>query len=293
MEIEMKIILTGSTGFVGSRILYSLRSEGHDVICISSEILKGIITTERYFALSELIKGSKPEVIIHTAAISNTTYAQNHPEESYQANVELPIIMAKIAKENGSKLISCSSDQVYSGFVGLKGIAEDEELQPTNVYGKHKLYAEKQLTEVYPDAVSLRLTWMYDMPVYRTKTNENFVLSLYKSALLDRQMQFSLQDFRGLTYVRSVAENIVKTFALPGGVYNYGSENDQNMYLTACGFLEEMGLGEKIPELVKPIDSAKPRNLSMDCSKAKSFGINFEPTAEGIKKLISDYPGLF
>ena len=48
----------------------------------------------------------------------------------------------------------------------------------------------------------------------------------------------SCRDYRGITYVREAVEQLTQAMKLPGGVYNFGSENDCNMYTTAlrvCG----------------------------------------------------------
>lgn len=290
----MKILLTGRTGFVGSRVLYYLQQQGHTVTCLPSDMLKGEVTGERLFSLVRYTQRAKPDVIVHMAAISSTAYSEQHPDESYSANVILPQTMAKLAVRNKCKLIFCSSDQVYSGSTVTEPHSEkDNMLTPINVYGRHKLEAEKLILDVSPDAVALRLSWMYDMPVYRTKSNNNFVLTLMKSALTGKGGTYSVNDFRGITYVRTVAENIQKTFELPGGVYNYGSENDKNMYETACEFMSAMGMADRVSELMKLTDTQLLRNLRMDCSKIREYGISFEPTTEGIKKLVSDYQGLF
>jgi dTDP-4-dehydrorhamnose reductase len=289
----MKIILTGSTGFVGSRVLFHLQDECHEVTCIPSAMLKGEISDERFHSLLQIISKSEPDAIIHTAAISSTTYSEKYPDESYTANVKLPMIMAKLAVYNKCKLVSCSSDQVYSGCGGDEPHSETEEVVPANVYGRHKLEAEQRILDICPDAVSLRMTWMYDLPVYKTRTNNNFVLDLFKSIITCNASKYSVNEFRGITYVRSVAENITGTLSLPGGVYNYGSENDMNMYDTACCFMESMGMADRIPELIKPTDEQTKSNLMMDCSKIQKYGLNFETTAGSIKKMIADYQGLF
>jgi dTDP-4-dehydrorhamnose reductase len=183
---------------------------------------------------------------------------------------------------------------VYSGCTGTNPHSENEDrLTPVNVYGRHKLEAEKRVLDVCPDAVSLRLSWMYDMPMYRTSTNNNFTLGLIKAAIAGKAGKYSVSDFRGVTYVRSVVEHMPEAFNLPGGVYNYGSENDKNMYETACEFMTALGLTDRIPSLIISSDATQPRNLLMDCSKIREHGINFELTTEGIKKMVSDYPGLF
>lgn len=290
----MRILLTGSSGFLGSRILHYLLKQDHTLSCIPSDMLKGEITGERMFPLVRHMEVFNPDVVIHTAAISSTAYSEQNPAEAYIANVKLPVVMAKLTARNKSKFIFCSSDQVYSACYGTEPNSETtDSLAPINVYGRHKLEAERRLSELCPDTVSLRLSWMYDMPVYRTKSNNNFVLSLMKSAMTGIPLAYSICDFRGLTFARTVAENLPKTFTLPGGVYNFGSENDMNMYDTACGFMTAMGLTNRISELIKSVSAHPPRNLLMDCSKIREHGINIEPTAKGIERLVGDYPGLF
>lgn len=290
----MKIILTGSSGFVGSRVLYYLEKEGHTVISIPSDMLKGEITEKRFQEIRRMIEREQPDVIVHSAAISSTVYSEQHPDESYIANALLPQVMARLASLTGSKLIYFSSDQVYSGCSGTEPHLEKEEnLEPGNVYGRHKLEAEKRILDIKPDSVALRLSWMYDMPVYQTKSNNNFVLALLKSAISGKAVTYSLNDFRGITYVRSVAQHLLETFNLPGGVYNFGSENDLNMYDTACAFLSAMGLESKITEILKSTSTQQLKNLRMDCSKIRGHGISFEETADAIIKLTQDYPGLF
>ena len=119
------------------------------------------------------------------------------------------------------------------------------------------------------------------------------MLALLKSALTGKAGIYSVNDYRGITYVRSVAENITGTFCLPGGIYNFGSGNDKNMYDTACIFLVAMGMVDRIPDLIQLIDTLPPRNLMMDCTKIRKYGIDFESTTEGIKKMVADYQGLF
>ena len=66
-------------------------------------------------AVRRFITAERPDVIVHTAALSNTQVCQQHPEESFRANVLLPEWVAAAAAETGAKLLSFSSDQVYAG----------------------------------------------------------------------------------------------------------------------------------------------------------------------------------
>ena len=57
-----------------------------------------------------------PEIVIHCAALSNTWYCEQHPEESHKYNVQGTVKVAKACKRIGARLIFMSSDQVYNGI---------------------------------------------------------------------------------------------------------------------------------------------------------------------------------
>ena len=105
-----KILVTGAGGFVGARILDQWR--GRYELCTFPH---GFSADSDEAAVRALIAREKPDVIVHTAALSNTAYCASHPEESLRANVLLPEWIAKAAAETGAKLLAFSSDQVYAG----------------------------------------------------------------------------------------------------------------------------------------------------------------------------------
>ena len=74
--------------------------------------------------------------------------------------------------------------------------------------------------------------------------------------------------------------------ALPGGVYNYGSENREDMVTTALAFAEALRLPD-VDNLIEAVDWQ--RNLAMDCGKLRGYGIRFDTTQEGIYHCLNDY----
>ena len=114
-----RVLVTGAGGFVGARILDMWR--GQFALCaFPSDTLR---TADENAVLRFILK-EHPDVIVHTAALSNTQYCQQEPEDSFRANVLLPEWVAKGAEEVGAKLLSCSSDQVYAGVTQRGALAE-------------------------------------------------------------------------------------------------------------------------------------------------------------------------
>ena len=273
-----KILITGAGGFVGSRILQQWNR--NDALYT---LPKGFFRTAGEAQIMEQVEKICPDVILHTAAISDTGYCAQHPEEAYRANVLLPVWLAKAAAKTRAKLVAFSSDQVYAGVQGTGPLPETLELTPTNVYGCYKLEAEQRVLQVCPDSVHLRATWMYDLPGYRLPIRGNLPLNLLRAAQRGESVRFSVRDFRGITYVRQVVTLLEATLTLPGGVYNFGSENAENMVLTARQFAETLGITVDIQEA----DWA--RNLAMDCSKLRAQGIVFDTTEAGLTRCLRDY----
>ncbi len=284
----MNVVLTGTRGFVGTRVLAELEWAGHHVLPLPSDLLRGEITPDRFDLLLRHLDAFGPDAIIHTAGIADMSLAEKDPDASHLANALLPEVMATLASRFGCKCLSCSSDQVYNGQPHIRLHRETEPCQPANVYGKHKLEGEMRARNTNPDTVSLRLTWMYDLPVYRRHTNLGFPLILWKAAAENRVKECSVNDFRGITYVRTVAKNMIKALSLPGGVYNFGSENPLNLYETARAFLCAMGLEERADAIVRPVET-EGRSLAMSTDLLQSYGIRFESTAEGPVQMMQDY----
>ena len=191
--------------------------------------------------------------------------------------------MAKAARAAGAKLVAFSSDQVYAGVTQDGPLAETLPLSPANVYGQHKLEAEHRALELLPDAVLLRVPWMYDFPGNDLPIRGNLPLNLLRAAQDGTPVQFSQNDWRGVSFVREVIENLRSALALPGGVYNFGSGNDANMAETAKQFAERMGITVKL----EPADWH--RDLLMDGSKAAAQGIRFRSTLDGFAECLKYY----
>jgi len=281
--LPVRILLTGSTGFLGSRANESLRSR-YEVQALPSDLLRGEMTPAREEALYAAAAAFAPQILLHTAAISDTGYAEAHPEESYLANMLLPETLARICARAGCGLVACSSDQVYNGCEVSGPFAEDTPLAPVNVYGRHKLEAERRVADILPGAVSLRLSWMYDLPACGLPTHRNLLTNLLAAALHAEPLRLSDTDFRGVTYVRDVVRALPAALVLPGGTYNFGSDGVMNVAQIALGWCRSLGLP---PATVQPI-AGKPRSLCMDCARAAEQGIHFEDSIEGIQSLMDD-----
>lgn len=282
-----KILITGATGFLASRLINKLNDK-YNIITINRNSLD--ITNEA--AVISVLTHHDADYVIHTAAIADTGICENNPELSFQVNVKASLNIATGCKVSNSKLIYLSSEQVYNGNVESGPYSETLIPVPNTVYGKHKLEAEKGIENILTDAVILRLTWLFGVPERNKKVNSNLLWNVVKTALKNDSIKLPIHEFRGMTYIYDILDAFPQILDLPSGIYNTGSENNLSTYDVACLILKEMGLENKIPELlIKDTEKykASPRDLRISNTKLRNNNIIIGDTSNGIKKCIKDF----
>lgn len=278
-----KIMITGASGFLGSRLALYYKDKYELILPTHSEL-----NISREEAVQAYMEEHRPDIVLHCAALSNTSYCEQHTEESHRVNVQGTVRLAKACKLIGAKFVFMSSDQVYNGTPLLGPLKEDDVLMPVNVYGRHKLEAEQRALWNLPDSIGLRLTWMYDLPTSPMKLNTNILVNLQKAHDEGTIIKATIHEYRGVTNVWEVVRNMEKVISLPGGIYNFGSGNALNSYelflhaATALGFRD-------VTNFLSPDEerfAEQPRNLTMDVSRIERYGIGFLDSVEGIEEAL-------
>ena len=278
-----KLLITGAKGFLGNRAAHYYRNRykviaaGHDDVDITCPE-----------SVDALMATVCPDAVIHCAALSDTGWCERHPDRSEAINLQGTVNVARACAHTGCRLVYMSSDQVYAGTAIQGPLAEDLALQPTGVYGRHKLEAEKAVARIAPDAVGLRLTWMYDHPLSRFSPERGLLVLFRKAAFGHAPMRAATHECRGLTYVWHVVERLEACLQLPGGVYNFGCGNSHHSFDTYRMVAELRP--DLWPELDIQPDEDRfkdcPRNLSMNLNKVRAFGIGFPETVEAFRLVL-------
>lgn len=298
--MAQRILITGADGFLGARLAayyereYEVIRAGRRPAGAEEPMACGVkyrsfdISDEP--SVSRVFEQERPDIVLHCGAVSDVGACERSPELSRRVNVDGTLFLARACREFGGRLVFMSSDQIYMDQTGMTPNREDTPVSPVNTYGRDKQLAEHLALEAAPDTVCLRLTWMYDLPVRGLRTNPNLLMKLIHALVTDERLELPVWDFRGITWVGEVVSHMEAAWKLPGGIYNYGSENDKSTYDTALEWLRELA-----PERAGLLDrnesrfAGRPRNLLIDTKKIGERGIRFETSGAGLARCLKEY----
>ncbi|MBX2980430.1 MAG: NAD(P)-dependent oxidoreductase [Flavobacteriales bacterium] len=146
----MRILITGSNGLLGQKLVSALRNDPEVALIATS---RGADRTpqplgDRYHALDitdaqqvqQVFQDSQPEVVIHTAAMTNVDACELDPEACQLQNVKATANLVEAAKALGSHFILLSTDFIFDGLNGP--YKEEDQAAPLSIYGQSKLEAE-------------------------------------------------------------------------------------------------------------------------------------------------------
>ncbi|MBS1266206.1 MAG: GDP-mannose 4,6-dehydratase [Candidatus Woesearchaeota archaeon] len=146
--MKKKVLITGSTGFIGSRLSKRLVNEGYKVIGISNSSAKNTEYTNHSCDITEdkLDDYMKDiDVVLHLAAILPHSDSYDDLLKTLKTNVIGTLNVCRaFEKSNAKTLIFASSTSVY-GNVKYVPVNEKHPTNPDSVYGVSKLLAEQSL----------------------------------------------------------------------------------------------------------------------------------------------------
>lgn len=149
----MRILITGSNGLLGQKLVQLILEKGDELIATARGENRLPIPEEAYSYHSmditnreqvlKVIGEVKPDVVIHTAAMTNVDQCETEREACWKLNVDAVEYIIEACEATGAYLVHLSTDFIFDGEAG----PYDEEATPNPVsyYGDSKLAAEKLL----------------------------------------------------------------------------------------------------------------------------------------------------
>ena len=174
----MKILITGATGRIGFELTEEMVKKGHKIIATSLNndlpLMKGVenhkIDFIRRDDVIRLIKTTKPEVVIHTIALTNVDLCETDHDIADNVNSgSVQNIADACSQLDDIKIVYVSSSFVFDGK--QKIFRENDIPNPINYYGKTKLDGEKILQKSGLGYLILRTDQPYNWPKPWQKPN--------------------------------------------------------------------------------------------------------------------------
>ncbi len=141
----MRIIITGSEGNVGKKLMLYLQSKGYEVFGVGSTTWIAddyrMVDINNSIELSEVFNTFRPDVCYHLAAKVSRVTCEKSPSLAVKTNVMGANNVIQLCRFYKVRLIYFSTSEVYGDISGLH--TEDRELKPNNIYGLSKLMGEQ------------------------------------------------------------------------------------------------------------------------------------------------------
>lgn len=310
-----KVLITGGAGFLGYHITNELLKRNTEIILYDSflnfiapldsnyapnleyrlnalrgkvQIIRGDVRDKGSFA--KVLSETKPEIIIHLAAIPLTWASNQYSEEAVQINLNGTINILECLRNTNSlkRFVFISSSCVYGDF-SYEPADESHLVNPIDVYGATKLSGEL-LTKAFGSRFGLEYTIVRPSAVYGpTDCNRRVTQVLIENAMTGKPLILHNGglDRVDFTHVKDTASGIVLA-----AISEQAKNETFNITRGEGRSINDLAaiLGERFPEIQfveKPQDERRPNRGALDITKAASV-LGYVPQYD-LKKGINEY----
>lgn len=137
-----KILITGCGGMLGEAVYHEFKDRCHILatdIDLNEPWLKYLDVTDEK-AVRLFLAKTKPDYIIHLAALTDMEYCQLHPEETFKTNAEATERLADYALQKNIPLVYISTAGIFDGR--KDEYHEEDQPNPLSVYSQSKYRGE-------------------------------------------------------------------------------------------------------------------------------------------------------
>jgi dTDP-4-dehydrorhamnose reductase len=291
----MKIFIIGGSGVVGSELINQFIKNNDDVyftyfqnkIEQNNNGIRLDITNKK--DTIDIIKKINPDIVIHTAALTNVDLCETNNKLACMINVDGTKNVVEGCKITGSKIVYISTSFVFDGK--KSEYYEDDQISPATYYGITKYSAEQYVIKSELPYLILRT----DQPYCWTKNWQhiNSVIRVIKTLKVGNELKEIIDWYNTPTYVpdfgRAVLELIDRKLT---GIYHVVGSDYVNRLEWSLLVADIFQLNKN---LIKPIKSKElslaVKRVNVNLKNKKLFehtGIQMSNIKEGLQFMINE-----
>ncbi|MGB2705628.1 MAG: dTDP-4-dehydrorhamnose reductase [Candidatus Omnitrophota bacterium] len=281
-----KILVTGSSGMLGTDLCNELKSE-YDIVGLDisgqGDFVRCDITDKDKVVKS--ILNAKPDLVIHAAAWTDVDGCEREPDKARKVNEGGTRNVAKAARALDAPLVYISTDFVFDGNK-KSPYTEKDAPRPLNIYSKSKLEGEKTCATLGKYIIA-RSGWLYG------SNGNNFVDTIIEKAKKESELRVVDDQWGSPTYTEDFAKAIGKLLSAQGanGIYHISNKGEVSWFDYAREILKIAGVNnvKLIPinssQLGRP--AKRPAFSVLDNTKfEKATGFIMRPWQEALKEYL-------
>ena len=264
MAFNMRVLLTGSEGFIGKHVRAALETAGHSVVPL--DIALGVDITKPIGTVEGI------DAVVHLAAMASPNECTADPSRAYDVNVNGTSNVLDMAVRSGAKkFVFSSSAHVYDIPPRFMPTDETHPLRLNNTYTTTKILGE-QLCHLYWENHGLPYTTLRLFNAYGPGQARGFFIP--DQVAKAKSGAFSLLGFditKDWVYIDDVAEAFI--LALESkfvGAVNIGTGVE-----TALGVIGDR-VAAAFGQVIRKLPSENPTRMDADIARAKRI-LGWEP----------------
>lgn len=274
----MRIFITGHDGQLGRALVARLGDH-----TVEGGSLPAWDMTDAAL-VSQTLADFAPDVVIHTAALTNVDYCALHPLEAVRVNGVGTANVAHAAREVDAMLVAISSNEVFDGLAA-RAYQEYDPRHPANPYGYSKVVAEQIVERFSSRYMIVRTAWLY------AANGNNFIHKILAAAREGKPLRVVTDEVSSPTYAEDLADALIALIAADRpGIYHLANDGVCSRHAFAEAIVRYAGLDV----LVDPITadafdrpSSPPPYAPLENVFARALGVTMRPWEEALAAYIA------
>lgn len=262
------ILVTGSTGQLGSDVVKELLKRGYSTLSPNRSEFN--LCSED--SIRNYILNSNCEAIVHCAAYTQVDKAEDEKDLCIKINATATKHIVKCAKILDIPMIYISTDYVFDGTKDGK-YTENDETNPINIYGESKLAGEKYVQEILDKYYIVRTSWVFNI------NGKNFIETMLRLSKANNQLSIVNDQIGSPTYTKDLSRLLVDMIETNKyGLYHATNEGYCSWYEFADTIFKLANINIDIKAInSNEYASRAKRPLNSKLSKDKLIEFGFKP----------------